>query len=63
MPPAPAVVCPPLRTWSREFQQKVAAELKAAPKSALATVATLAIGDRDIARACAARPKPAREKR
>ena len=61
-PPAPVVVCPPVRTWSREFQRKVAAELKAAPGSALARVAVQAIGDRDVARACAARPKPSKEK-
>ena len=61
-PPAPAVVCPPVRTWSRDFQRQVAAELKAAPKSALATVAVQAIGDRDVARACAAKAKTAKEK-
>lgn len=60
-PPAPAVVCPPVRTWSRSFQKQVAAELKAAPKSALATVAVQAIGDRDVARACAAKPKASKE--
>jgi hypothetical protein len=49
----PAVVCPPVRTWSKPFQAQVAAELRAAPKSALATVAVQAIGDRDVARACA----------
>lgn len=53
-PPVPAVVCPPVRTWSKEFQKKVAAELRAAPQSALAEVATQSIGDRDVARACAA---------
>ncbi|MEY9110384.1 hypothetical protein ABH999_006580 [Bradyrhizobium yuanmingense] len=50
--PAPAVVCPPVRTWSRDFQRRVAAELRAAPDSALAEVAVQAIGDRDVARAC-----------
>jgi hypothetical protein len=50
---APPVVCPPVRTWSRDFQQQVAAELKAAPNSALGKIAIQAIGDRDIARACA----------
>lgn len=49
----PAVVCPPVRTWSAPFQRQVAAELRAAPNSALAQVAVQAIGDRDIARACA----------
>lgn len=53
-PPPPAVVCPPVRPWSKEFQKKVAAEIRSAPKSALAEVATQSIGDRDIARACAA---------
>ena len=53
-PPPPAVICPPVRTWSKEFQKKVAAEMRVAPKSALAEVATQSIGDRDIARACAA---------
>jgi hypothetical protein len=51
--PPPAAVCPPVRTWSREFQRQVAAELKATPNSALAHVAIQAIGDRDVARACA----------
>lgn len=51
-PPAP-VVCPPVRTWSREFQKQVAAEMRAAPNSALAQVAVQSIGDRDVARACA----------
>lgn len=53
-PPAPAVVCPPVRQWSKDFQKQVAAELRAAPSSALAKVAVQAIGDRDVARACAA---------
>jgi hypothetical protein len=52
-PPPPAVVCPSVRAWSKDFQKKVAAELRAVPKSALAEVATQSIGDRDIARACA----------
>ena len=51
--PPPAVVCPPVRTWSKEFQKQVAAELRAAANSALAKVAVQSIGDRDIARACA----------
>jgi hypothetical protein len=51
--PPPAAVCPPVRTWSREFQRQVAREMRAAPGSALAQVAIDAIGDRDIARACA----------
>lgn len=52
--PPPAVVCPPVRAWSRAFQQRVAAELRAAPPdSALAAVAIQSIGDRDVARACA----------
>ena len=50
--PAPAVVCPPVRTWSKDFQEQVAAELRAAPASALAKVAVQSIGDRDVARAC-----------
>jgi hypothetical protein len=51
--PPPAAVCPPVRTWTREFQKQVATELKAAPTSALAKVAIQSIGDRDVARACA----------
>jgi hypothetical protein len=50
---APAVVCPPVRTWSQAFQKQVAAEMRAAPNSALAQVAIQSIGDRDVARACA----------
>jgi len=53
-PPPPPVICPPVRVWTKEFQKKVAAEMRAAPKTALATVAVQSIGDRDIARACAA---------
>lgn len=52
--PPPVAVCPPVRTWSRAFQRRVAAELKAARGSALARVAIEAIETRDIARACAA---------
>jgi hypothetical protein len=48
----PAVVCPPVRMWSKEFQKQVAAELRAAPTTALAKVAVQSIGDRDVARAC-----------
>lgn len=48
-----AVVCPPVRTWTRDFQKQVAAELRVAPNSALAQVAVQSIGDRDVARACA----------
>lgn len=52
--PPPAVVCPPVRPWSTSFQKRVAAELRAAPPdSALAAVAVEAIGNRDVARACA----------
>ncbi|OKO83372.1 hypothetical protein AC629_22785 [Bradyrhizobium sp. NAS80.1] len=51
-PPAPAVVCPPVRAWSRAFQQQLAAEIGRSPDSALARVAIEAIGDRDVARAC-----------
>lgn len=51
--PAPTVVCPPVRTWTKDFQKQVALELRAAPGSALAKVAVQSIGDRDIARACA----------
>jgi hypothetical protein len=54
-PPVPAVVCPPVRTWSKDFQKQVAAELRAAPMSALAKVAVQSIGYRDIARACRAK--------
>lgn len=50
--PPPAVVCPPVRTWSRDFQHQIADELRAAPNSALAKVAIQTIGDRDVARAC-----------
>lgn len=54
-PPAPpAAVCPPVRAWSREFQRQVAAEMRAGSSPALAEVARQAIGDRDVARACAA---------
>lgn len=54
VPLPPAAVCPPVRTWSRDFQKQVAAELRAAaPDSALARVAIQAIGERDVARACA----------
>ena len=49
---APAVVCPPVRTWSRDFQRRVAAEIRERPDSALAELAVQAIGDRDVARAC-----------
>lgn len=58
--PAPAVVCPPVRTWSRDFQKRVAEEMRARPDSALAEVAIQSIGDRDVARACAARAKRAK---
>jgi hypothetical protein len=36
--PVPAVVCPPVRTWSKDFQKQVATEL-GRPNSALAKVA------------------------
>jgi hypothetical protein len=49
----PPVVCPPVRTWSRQFQKQIAVEIRAAPNSALAQVAVQSIGDRDVARACA----------
>ena len=52
-PAPPAVICPPVRTWTKEFQRQVAVELRASPQSALATVAIQTIGDRDVARACA----------
>jgi hypothetical protein len=55
-PPA-AVVCPPVRTWSKAFQKQVAAELRAAPGSAMAKVVVQTIGDRDVARACARRSR------
>lgn len=59
--PAPAVACPPVRPWSAPFQKRIAAELRAAPPdSALAMVAIQAIGDRDVARACARGGRPAR---
>lgn len=52
---ATAVVCPPVRTWAPAFQKQVAKELRESPRnSALARVVVEAIGDRDIARACAA---------
>jgi hypothetical protein len=54
---APAAVCPPVRTWSRDFQKQVADEVRAAPGSALAKMAVQYIGDRDIARACRQRRK------
>lgn len=57
--PAPVVVCPPVRTWSASFQKKVAAEMRAAPTSAMAEVVRQAIGDRDVARACAGKRRPA----
>jgi hypothetical protein len=50
----PPAVCPPVRTWTQEFQNRVAAEIEAAPNSALSQVAIQSIGDRDVARACAA---------
>jgi len=51
---ANAVVCPPVRSWTPQFQRQVAQELRAAPKdSAMARVVMQSIGDRDIARACA----------
>ena len=56
--PAPVVVCPPVRTWSRDFQKRVADELRANPNSALAAVAVQTIGDRDVPRACAGKRKP-----
>jgi hypothetical protein len=34
----------------REFQSQIAAEIEAAPNSALAQVAIQSIGDRDVAR-------------
>lgn len=52
-PTPPPAICPPVRTWTKEFQKQVATELKAAPNSALAKVAIQSIGDRDVARACA----------
>lgn len=51
-PAAPVVVCPPVRAWSTTFQKQIAAEMRAAPNSALAKVAVQSIGDRDVARAC-----------
>jgi hypothetical protein len=48
-----AVVCPPVRTWSKSFQAQVAQELRAAPNSAMGKVVIDTIGDRDAARACA----------
>lgn len=51
--PPPVAVCPPVRVWSKAFQKQVAAEMRAAPNSALAKVAIQSIGDRDVARACA----------
>lgn len=51
-PTPPAVVCPLVRTWSKDFQKQVADEMQAAPSSALAKMAVQYIGDRDVARAC-----------
>ncbi len=51
-PPAPRVVCPPLRTWSVDFQRQLADEVARAPNSAMAKVVTQTIGDRDAIRAC-----------
>lgn len=62
-PTTPPAVCPPVRTWTQEFQNQIAAEIEAAPNSALAQVAVQSIGDRDVARACAAakrKKKPSR---
>lgn len=53
-PQSTVVVCPPVRTWTPAFQKQVAAEMRAAPGSALASVAVQSIGDRDIVRACVA---------
>ncbi len=53
--PAPAVICPPVRTWTREFQKAVATEMRASPNSAMAKVVVQSIGDRDVARACRAK--------
>ncbi len=50
-PTVPPAVCPPVRTWTQTFQNQVAAEIEAAPNSALAQVAIQSIGDRDVARA------------
>ena len=53
-PQSTVTVCPPVREWTKEFQAKLAKELKAAPKdSALATAAVQYVGDRKVARACA----------
>jgi hypothetical protein len=49
----PPFVCPPVRMWTKQFQKQIAAEIRAAPNSALAQVAVQSIGDRDVARACA----------
>lgn len=50
--PPPSVLCPPVRTWSKDFQKQLATEMQAAPDSALARAAVQYIGDRDVARAC-----------
>jgi hypothetical protein len=34
-PPVAPVICPPVRTWSKDFEKQVAAGLRAAPTSAL----------------------------
>lgn len=49
--PAPST-CPPVRTWSKSFQQQLAREMRAAPDTAMARVVIDSIGDRDVARAC-----------
>ncbi len=55
-PPAPAVICPPVRAWTRDFRDQVAKEMRAAPNSAMARAVTESIGDRAVARACKGAP-------
>ena len=56
-PPVPAARCAPVVEWSQAKQNQIAAELEAAPGSALAALAVEYIGQRDIARACRAAKK------
>jgi hypothetical protein len=56
----PAVVCPPVRVWTRDFQKNRLRRNCARSPIALAKVAIQAIGDRDIARACRSENKGSR---
>lgn len=55
VPETTTVICPPVREWSKDFQKRMADELRKLPQgTAIGTVVTQSIGDRDLARACAA---------